>query len=58
MELAVMDDGADPGREAFLSEVRRLRSDVRAAAQVLDRLEAEMRRLLDDLIRQRFEGKH
>jgi hypothetical protein len=50
---------ADPARGeavAFLAELVRLESRVSEVNQQLDRVEAELRRSLNDLARERFEA--
>jgi uncharacterized protein (UPF0335 family) len=42
--------------EAYAAEYRRLRRELRAIADRVERLESELRQLLGDLVRQRYEG--
>ena len=47
---------SDPGRETFLTEVRRLRREVREVGHQLDRVEADMRKALDHLLREQHDA--
>ena len=51
MNSPVLSDSLGPARKQFVAEVIRLRREVRDAGQRLDRIEADMRRVLEDLLR-------
>jgi predicted nuclease with TOPRIM domain len=48
-------DSSPHESEPYLTEFTRLRGEVRQLGEQLDQIEVELRRLLDDLMQQRFE---
>jgi anion-transporting ArsA/GET3 family ATPase len=53
--IVISTDGAHDEADAFVAELSRLQSEVREVGQQLDRIEAEMRHVLNDAARERFE---
>lgn len=48
-------DRAQDEVDAFIAELCRLRNEVRDVGQQLDRIETEVRHVLNDAVRERFE---